>query len=330
MTHIKVFTLEDFLKTKLMLDSNKISYYSYTPKELKPITLILKKLPQTIFNKEEVKTAIQEKCPEIKILTVKEFKKSFWLVQIEKSSKSPKILKINTLLNCKVKFESFEKSESDITQCHNCQRFGHVASNCKMQYGCIKCTAVHTPGKCSISKTEHPSENNKTQCVNCKGQHTANTKICPIRIQVAEKINQKRKTFDQKAAKVISKTKSVASRKVDSSTSFASLFKHPEQKHSTPYQGQSQLPKNIVISNPALRNHMAKKLAPKPQAQQRAAITIEDLNKDSSDIFGKDLFSCIEIMQNVIRKYPTQGLQNKEEATKMKQALLLDFFIQIA
>lgn len=329
-TQIKVFSLEDFLKTKQMLDCKKIHYFSYTPKELKPLTLILKKLPQQIFSKEEVKMAIQENCPEVKILTVKEFKKSFWLVQIEKSSQPSPLLKINTLLNCKVKFEAFKKSKSSITQCHNCQRFGHVASNCKMQYRCIKCTAVHAPGKCSILKTDPPSDSTKTQCVNCKGQHTANAKICPIRIQVSEKLSQKRKTSEQKTTRVVSKAKSVAYKKVDSNIPFASLFKNTEQKRTNPSQEPPQLPQNVVISNPALRNHMAKKLAPKPQLQPQTSITLEDLNKDSSEIFGKDLFSCINIMQNLIKKYPTKGLQTKEDATKMKHALLLDFFIQIA
>lgn len=58
------------------------------------------------------------------------------------------------------------------TQCRRCQKFGHAAANCNNVYRCVKCTSDHRPGECLKTKEDKP------ECVNCNGDHSANYKKC--------------------------------------------------------------------------------------------------------------------------------------------------------
>ena len=58
-------------------------------------------------------------------------------------------------------------------QCYQCQSFGHLANECKKNKVCIRCAQVHE-GLCQVKDPV---------CVNCKGDHQANYKQCPKRIE---------------------------------------------------------------------------------------------------------------------------------------------------
>ena len=58
-------------------------------------------------------------------------------------------------------------------QCYNCQQFGHVATNCKREKACVKCSLRHE-GQCN---------SDTAVCVNCKGPHQSNSKDCPKRVE---------------------------------------------------------------------------------------------------------------------------------------------------
>lgn len=80
-------------------------------------------------------------------------------------------------------------------QCTRCQRVGHSASSCGMNYRCVKCGENHPKDKCSISDTDDKS---KLTCANCKENgHPANYQGCPCLKFVHE---QKQKQAQSKAA----------------------------------------------------------------------------------------------------------------------------------
>ena len=58
-------------------------------------------------------------------------------------------------------------------QCFKCQSFGHLANDCKKDKVCIRCAQVHE-GRCQVKDPV---------CINCKGQHQANYKQCPKRVE---------------------------------------------------------------------------------------------------------------------------------------------------
>jgi len=54
-------------------------------------------------------------------------------------------------------------------RCFNCNRFGHVASNCRGKKCCSNCAREHEWKECS----------GPVKCQNCGGEHSASDKICP-------------------------------------------------------------------------------------------------------------------------------------------------------
>jgi len=64
-------------------------------------------------------------------------------------------------------------------QCKNCQAFGHSASNCFLQYRCVKCADSHQPGNCPRNN----DRNIPLKCANCGQEHTANFSGCSKRLE---------------------------------------------------------------------------------------------------------------------------------------------------
>lgn len=82
-----------------------------------------------------------------------------------------------------VTWQKFNKSKKKFTQCFNCQQYGHTARNCGKAYKCVKCVETHLPGQCA-RKTKEGSP----KCVNCGGDHAANSKLCKVFVEYKQKI----------------------------------------------------------------------------------------------------------------------------------------------
>ena len=64
------------------------------------------------------------------------------------------------------------------TRCYNCQRYGHIATNCTAKKSkCPICAGTHPYQECDIKDT-HRTENRAT-CPNCRGPHPASYQGCP-------------------------------------------------------------------------------------------------------------------------------------------------------
>jgi hypothetical protein len=141
---------------------------------------------------QELKDTLNSlKIPATKITLLKRDQYDpLYLVHFEKGAITPAILNSQhrSIGNLMVKWEKFQKSAKKVTQCHNCQRFGHSASNCGHSYRCVKCINNHLPGQCS-RKTREGS----AKCVNCDGDHPANSHTCPSYIEYIDRIEKLRK-----------------------------------------------------------------------------------------------------------------------------------------
>lgn len=98
---------------------------------------------------------------------------------------------------CSVRWEFFDLANKKPTQCFNCQRYGHAASNCNMNFRCIKCDmkTPHGPGECPRVNREEGAP----KCCNCGGDHPANSSICQHHITYRRKIEKKRVSRDAAA-----------------------------------------------------------------------------------------------------------------------------------
>ncbi|XP_041973997.1 uncharacterized protein DKFZp434B061-like [Aricia agestis] len=77
-------------------------------------------------------------------------------------------------------------------QCHRCQQFRHSSKNCHRPLTCVRCAEEHLARDCPVPRTERP------QCANCRGQHAANSKKCPV--YIAEARNKQAGTISRTGA----------------------------------------------------------------------------------------------------------------------------------
>ncbi|KAG5871628.1 hypothetical protein JTB14_037748 [Gonioctena quinquepunctata] len=106
---------------------------------------------------DEVKEHIQQ----MKILRVF---RSFLMITTPRNVTLSKLEKtINVILNQKITWE-LRKTDRPIVQCHRCQRWGHVTTNCFAQVRCPKCAQGHWTKDCKKSRNTPESCVNITQC----------------------------------------------------------------------------------------------------------------------------------------------------------------------
>lgn len=65
-------------------------------------------------------------------------------------------------------------------QCYNCQAYGHSSSFCNLPPACFKCARTHASKDCTKPATT-PAE-----CINCKGDHPASSRRCPVYLRVRD------------------------------------------------------------------------------------------------------------------------------------------------
>ena len=68
--------------------------------------------------------------------------------------------------------EEFRRPIS-VTQCFNCQSFGHSAKNCRSKQKCLICGGSHSHKGCTNREAK------KAKCANCSGPHVASYRGCP-------------------------------------------------------------------------------------------------------------------------------------------------------
>ena len=233
--HIIYASTADHYKTITdLLINNKTQFYTYTPKNLKPKSIIIKGIRGN-FTIDAIKQEISDlNIPEVDIinLTKFEFDKTrteayHYLLQISNTSKTKDLFKIKSLAYQRIRWEYLRKPS--IFQCRKCQRLGHASKNCYLQYRCVKCANSHEPGNCPI-----PKDNNKLQlkCANC-GQdgHPASYKGCPY-IKFAQ---QQKKLVNETKTKTYMKKINNINSTIREDRTFAQAVADKSQEH-PPYQ----------------------------------------------------------------------------------------------
>ena len=86
-------------------------------------------------------------------------------------------------------WEIFHSANRRPTQCHRCQGWGHAESNCLRPPKCFKCAEGHHTKDCTVADMTTSAK----KCANCKGEHLANSRECPVRIKF-EKAKENRIT----------------------------------------------------------------------------------------------------------------------------------------
>ena len=115
-------------------------------------------------------------------------------IQIQTSSKS-QILG-NRLLGYTI--ESYRR-KTQVKQSYRCQRFGHIAFDCKSKHQkCFRCCGeTHQRRHCTASNPK---------CANCFGPHASSDRSCPKFQEIIKILDQRQDRQVSRAHQVLNKT----------------------------------------------------------------------------------------------------------------------------
>jgi hypothetical protein len=153
------------------------------------------------------------------------------------------------------------RSQKALTQCHNCQQFGHVWANCKQPPRCLWCWGGHLHKECP----ERENTASTPACCNCQlaeGEkpHTANYRGC----RRAREELQRRKT--QRAPKTTTE-RVFSSNLTTPGVSFAAALRgSTTQKHPQAQQDPGETPP-----------HSAAKLGTKAPGDHKKQVNLSEL-----------------------------------------------------
>lgn len=185
--------LNDFKRTKEVLNFVKADFFTYTPKQEKNQLFILKGLGYNVDPKDIAEEINSKKIENLTLLEITKFTTKYsiknnqnlplYLIKLSPSSQAAALHSIKYINHHVVHFEKLLKR--DTMQCHNCQRLGHAAVNCNLAYRCVKCSEEHEPGKCQLKGSEKPLTCDQLYCVLCKSfGHPASYRACPRQLEL--------------------------------------------------------------------------------------------------------------------------------------------------
>jgi hypothetical protein len=184
-TRVITKTLADFAAVKSNLETQNLPCFTFYIKPLKAIKVIIHHLP--------VNTPVEDTSDELmglgfNIFSVKQISSirrspsegtptknlPLFLTTLSRAAKSLEIFRLTALCHVAIKVEAC-RVQNGLTQCHNCQQFGHVWANCKQPPRCLWCGGGHMHTECP----EKENAASTPACYNCqlaqgKKAHPAN------------------------------------------------------------------------------------------------------------------------------------------------------------
>lgn len=192
---IQIFTTTEDDKKKIIeflsKEKSHVEFHTFTETKDKDKIYVLKN-HHYIEPSELLSILKNETIPATKVSLLNNSKENpTYLVHFEKNVVNLNILnsQFKIIDHSIIKWEKFMPNNKKMSQCYNCQRVGHTARNCGHPYRCVKCLESHLPGQC---KRKSPEEG-VPHCVNCQGEHAANSKNCKYIKDYLVKIEKLRK-----------------------------------------------------------------------------------------------------------------------------------------
>lgn len=176
---LKIMTTNPASYRKLIhfLKEQKAEYHTYQLKEDKPTRVVIRNLhPST--STELIKSELELRLFEVRQVTsvlhkINKHPLPLFFVDLEPTIQSNDIFKLTSLIHTKIKVEEPYKSKT-ISQCINCQEYGHTKSYCGYPARCVRCGALHASSACPNPRDTTP------KCALCSGDHPSNYKGCSV------------------------------------------------------------------------------------------------------------------------------------------------------
>ncbi|KAI8122414.1 RNA-directed DNA polymerase from mobile element jockey [Lucilia cuprina] len=229
----KLYLSDATVHTEMMavLREKRINSYSFTPRELKQISLVLRGLYHGT-DIEELKSHLDGITPDViskvtKFTTPYSMKNNcdtgLFLVTLHPGKNLSDISHVKFVLSQSVVWERPKKKDREI-QCRRCQHWGHMAKNCNSDYRCVKCDQHHLPGECNRNE----NDNSNPKCVNCGEEgHPANWRGCTFYKNYVSRKKQRLREVQEIKSAASSNVNKYISSAVNPAKSFASFFHKP-------------------------------------------------------------------------------------------------------
>jgi len=159
------------------LKAEEAEFHTYQLKEDKPLRVVIRNLhPSTSLDliKDELQIRLFEVGQVTNVLhRVNKNRLPLFFADLEPTHRSKEIFQLNSFLYTKIKIEEPYKPKI-ISQCYNCQQYGHTKAYCGYEPRCVRCGADHLSPDCPNSRDVPP------KCALCSGNHPANYRGCTI------------------------------------------------------------------------------------------------------------------------------------------------------
>jgi hypothetical protein len=189
----------DYQAVKAQFTEHNLAFFTFSPKSEKPVKEVIRHLPSNTPAKDISDGLVDLGFDVVSVKQMSSARRSpdgsnlitlpLFLVTLPTTQKSQEIFKLSSLCHSCIKVEVY-KSQSSLTQCFNCQQFGHVWANCKQPPRCLWCGDGHLHKDCP----EKRKTSSTPACCNCQlseGEkpHPANYRGCK---HATEKMRKKR------------------------------------------------------------------------------------------------------------------------------------------
>lgn len=241
---------DDYHKVCVALKNNyQLEYFTYASKDEKPYKAVLLGLDKTDTSvvKNQLKS-LGLKCIDVKMVTRPRdnYEQVIFIVYFERKTVTLKELRQNySAINyIKVRWEYQKPNSAKLTQCHNCQMFGHGSSRCSVKTFCAHCAGNHPTKDCKATVVK---------CANCNGPHKSMSPECPSR----ETYKQIRQRYQPKRT---GRTNQAVNNNQSYSDQFPNALNQPEmptssrQESNNTYAQQTKNANNDLFSVDELRN----------------------------------------------------------------------------
>jgi hypothetical protein len=145
-TRVVTKDMVDYQAVKTFLNTHSLPYFTYYPKPQKPIKAVIRHLPHNAPAEDIAEGLGDIGFDVISVKQMSSVRRSLegptnitlplFLLTLPRTTKFSELFKLSSFCHISIKVEAY-KSHNILTQCFNCQKFGHVWANCKQPPRCL-------------------------------------------------------------------------------------------------------------------------------------------------------------------------------------------------
>lgn len=188
------------------LKKDEYEWHTYEHKQHRPLRVMARNLHPSC-DPEDIKSELTERGFKIKDVVnkikkvrngdqVNRTKLPLFMLTFDNSQNIEKVFNLKSIQNMAIKIEAL-RTNKQIPQCKNCQRYGHTKTFCQHLAVCVKCAGKHGSSACERSKNMPP------KCYNCGEAHPANYRGCIVAKELQKNRNKSEKKQNETRPRVL-------------------------------------------------------------------------------------------------------------------------------